>query len=159
MSGVTVKDVQDRLYAIHQTIPTPSGAAHALHAVRYFPQNPTSAQFPLVFSLPEQATDDNAQSGIGLDRIARRYRIYLAVESWGGGVPTETGQAQAEIYIDAFRPVYKAARRLELAHVALDGVIDSILIQDTGIITWEPIQLATIQYVLTVTTINSYTPA
>lgn len=156
---VTTKLVQDRLYAINQTIPAVTVDSHSytINAVRYFPQGSDSSLFPYLFSLPERRFQDNATSGVAIDRHTRQYRLYLVVESWGGGIPTETGQRQAEAFIDAVPDIYLACPHLELAHVALDGVIDSRLTEDTGIIAFGPeLQLAAIQYVLSVTTINPY---
>lgn len=153
---VSVKLVQERLYAINQTIPavTVDSRSMSITAHRYFPQGADSSLFPYLFTLPERRFQDNATSGFHINRNTRQYRLYLVVEAWGGGIPTQTGQTQAEAFIDSIPAVYLQAPLLELAYAPLDGVLATALTEDTGIIAFGPeLQLAAVQFVLSVTTI------
>ena len=146
--NATVVQILDRLYAINQLIP---GINKAL---RYFPEDPKTAWFPVITAIPGRAT--HTPAGESLVQSARVFLLLLWAESFTRGIMTQSAQAAAEPLIDAVLDTYWARPRLELILegrlVPLDGVIDATSIdEDTAIIS-DPRALATITFSLTVTT-------
>lgn len=144
----TVVTVQDRIYAINQTI-------SEVTAERYFPESQDSARLPLLTCLPGRKVykkGRGAQSSLG----TREHRLLLIVEAWMAGIPTQSAQEAAEILIDAIEDAYLCRPRLELnGGDPLDGVTDVTLGGDSGLIPFGELWVA-VEWPLSITTRKTF---
>lgn len=143
----TVTLIQDRLYAINQTIAD-------VNARRTFPQEIAPAMLPLLVTLPGRSTRQSTRVGFGDDEQTRTFRLIVVVEAWMAGIPTESAQLLAETLMDTIQDEYLSRPRLELAGEALADVTRVVLGDDSGIIPFST-KFAAVEFPLAVTYLKS----
>lgn len=153
----SIADIQDRLFAINQTIDA------GLLAVRYYPLS--TDRLPLITTVPGRASHNDTSYGTENILTSREFMLLLWIENFMAGVPAQTAQRKAEALMDKVIETYWARPRLELAVVngagvtvdePLPGVMaDARITLDSGIIAdRDNPKIATVRYTLTVETVS-----
>jgi len=150
MADATTPLIGDRIYAINNLLDVPG---FTVKTRRYWPNNFTNGgMHPLLVAVPGGFTlaGDLPLEEHGGDRT---WSLYLVVEAWMKGIPSESAQKAAEALIDPIHALYKARPLLRLNDNGLDGVIGAEMGEDTGIIPFPGVpELCLVRFPLVITT-------
>ena len=150
MTDATVPRIGDRIHAINSLLAVPG---FTVKTRRYWPQNfKDSALHPLLTAIPGSLSiaPDLPLQELGGERT---WNLYLVVEAWMAGIPSETAQKAAEALTDPIHRLYKSRPLLRLDDNGLDGVLGAELGEDTGLIPFPGVpELCLVRFPLTVTT-------
>lgn len=142
MASATIKLIGDRLYAINQTL---SVSGFSVKARRYFPDNIDTAMLPLLLVTWGRQAIAVPEAGGGRFSGARLWEIRLYCGDWMAGYPSESAERKAEALTDPLIALYVNRPRLELDHVALDGVQLVTPQEDSGLTSDETGTLALVR--------------
>lgn len=150
MPDATIPRIGDRIYAINNLLDVPGVT---VTTARFWPENfRDSGRHPLLVAVHGtfSIAPDLPLQEWGGDRT---WNLYLIVEAWLAGVPSESAQKAAEALTEPIHQLYRTRPLLRLNDNGLDGVIGAEMGEDTGLIPFPGVpELCLVRFPLTVTT-------
>jgi hypothetical protein len=141
----SMKDILDRMHAIHQTI---SVSGLEVLARRYYPANVQNLPSAVVITpgvpVSTQYNNDTASSF----EVTRNYQIIVWVADWMGGIPNESAQRAMELVIPEIDQAYMVRPRLEEND---NGIVFDARLRDLRAVSNDQMR-ARLTYTLTVVT-------